>query len=708
MSTKLILHTDGAAKGNPGPSGIGVALYRAGESEPLATFAEYIGETTNNVAEYRGLLRGLEEALLRGADEVEARTDSELMARQLAGRYKVSSADLLPLFQEARRLLARFDKANVVHVPRAQNALADKLANQGVAQRPGAKPRTEKKIVREKTAVPPADAPPSDITTDDLAILERLAGREATEEQRKMMAEPLVSLREALKATRLSDFADAAPAFHFDPIIAGTTLPTGENRCVLRDAPAPDYNGDPETLAFRTAAELARLISARKVTSSELTQMYLARLKKFGPRLLCVVSLCEELALVEAAQADAEIAAGKYRGPLHGIPYGLKDLFAAKGTKTTFGAEPYAEQLWDFDSPVAARLRDAGAILVAKLSMGELAMGDVWFGGTTRNPWKPETGSSGSSAGSGSATAAGLVGFAIGTETLGSIVSPCVVCGTTGLRPTFGRVPRTGAMPLSWTMDKVGPICRSVEDCALVFAAIHGPDGQDKSCLDGVPFSWNAADGIAGLRIGLDKPTLDNMADDERGKKLLPIYQRARSVLEEMGVTFIPISLPEKNPAYDGISRLTIGAEGAASFAKLREDGGLERLKQQDVWNWPNSFRVGATIPAADYIQSQRVRSHLQRAMADALKEVDVYVTFPWFGPSLNYTNLTGHPTVITRCGATEDDLPVMIEFTAALCREDAALRVAHAYESATTWNREWPDTEKLPETPPELAMEEK
>ena len=688
MPTKIILHSDGAAKGNPGPSGIGVALYHPGEKEPFATFAEYIGETTNNVAEYRGLLRGLEEALLRGADEIEARTDSELMARQIAGRYKVASPDLLPLFEAARRLLGKFDKAQVVHVPRAKNAMADKLANQGIAERAGAaKPKPAEKAGKEKadkeqaverSAEAPIEATEAaDITTDDLAVMERIAGREATEEQRQLMAKPVSTLRDALKAIRLSEFADGTPAFHFDPIIAGTALPTGESRCTLSDAPPPDYGGDPETLAFRTVAELARLIQARKVTALELTQLYLARLKKFGPRLLCVVSLCEESALWEAALADAEIADGRYRGPLHGIPYGLKDLFAAKGTKTTFGAEPYAEQFWDFDSPVAARLRDAGAILVAKLSMGELAMGDVWFGGTTRNPWKPEMGSSGSSAGSASATAAGLVGFAIGTETLGSIVSPCVVCGTSGLRPTFGRVPRTGGMPLSWTMDKVGPICRGVEDLALVFAAIHGPDGQDHSCLQNVPFAWDANEGMANLRIGMDKTAFDRMGEDERGKNLLPAYQEALTILQRMGVALVPISLPEKNAAYEGISRLTIGAEGAASFARLRAEGGLERLKQQEVWNWPTSFRVGATIPAADYIQAQRVRSHLQRAMADALQEVDVYVTFPWFGPSLNYTNLTGHPTVITRCGKTDDGLPVMIEFTAALCREDAALRLA-------------------------------
>lgn len=557
-----------------------------------------------------------------------------------------------------------------------------------------------------------------DISVDDLAVVEKVAGREATAGQRELMAPRMGKLREALTAIRGSEFAEGAPAFHFDPILPDTVLPSGKSVCHLSRGTTPRYDGDAEALAFKTVAELSRLVKAKKITSVQLTKMYLGRLKKFGPRLLCVVSLCEERALAEAAAADKEISAGKSRGPLHGIPYGLKDLFAAKGTLTTFGAEPYAKQFWDYDSAVAARLKEAGAILVAKLSMGELAMGDVWFGGTTRNPWKPDSGSSGSSAGSASATAAGLVGFAIGTETLGSIISPCNVCGTTGLRPTFGRVPRTGAMPLSWTMDKPGPICRSVEDCALVFAAIHGADGQDRACLSGVPFRWEGKNDIRNLRVGVDMAALNSMGEGgdaegggsdnaERGKKLQPIFREALAELAHLGVTPIPVTLPAKNPAYDGLSMLTIQGEGAASFAKLRAEGGLERLKQQGEWNWPNAFRMGAIIPAADYIQAQRVRAHLQRAIADSLREVDVVITFPWFGNSLSYFNLTGQPTVITRCGKTDDNLPVMLEFSANLCREENALRLARAYEQATKWHLSWPDTEKLPETPPEMAKEE-
>ena len=449
------------------------------------------------------------------------------------------------------------------------------------------------------------------------------------------------------------------------------------------------------------------------MTSVELTQMYLRRLHKWGPRLLCVVSLCDDLALSQAARADSEIGRGAIRGPLHGVPYAVKDLFSARGTRTTFGAKPYENQHIAVDSAVVERLENAGCVLLGKLSMGELAMGDVWFGGTTRNPWQPSAGSSGSSAGSASATAAGLVGFSIGTETLGSITSPCGVCGTTGLRPTFGSVSRRGAMPLSWTMDKIGPITRSVEDAALVFAVIHGPDGKeetDKSVVSDVPFRWEPKSKLGKLRVGIDQTALDYLdkqTEPEPGSRA-QIWRDALSVLEKMGVHPVPVALPAQNPAYNALAGLIIDVEGAAAFADLTERGGLRELAQQDDWNWPNTFRAGATIPAADYVQALRVRSHLQHEMAKATQNVDVYITFPHVGPSLVYTNLTGHPTVITRCGMTKDkesetDLPALIEFTGNLFREDAALRLAYAFEQATDWHKQWPDTEKLPVVPPPM-----
>ena len=546
---------------------------------------------------------------------------------------------------------------------------------------------------------------PNALTIAEVAASDKIAGRTTTDAEQKQMLASLTEQRKKLRNVRVSAFTEGMdPAFHFEPRLPGTVYPTGKDRVGLSKGKAPAYDATRlETLAFATVADLSRLLKARKVTSAALTEMYLERLKKYGPRLLCVVSLTEETARAHAARADAEIAAGKYRGPLHGIPFGVKDLLAAKGTRTTFGAPPYKYQVWDYDSTVVARLEEAGAVLCAKFSMGELAMGDVWFGGTTRNPWKPETGSSGSSAGSASATAAGLVAFAIGTETLGSITSPSRVCGTTGLRPTFGRVSRHGAMPLSWTMDKIGPICRGVEDCALVLAAIHGADGLDGTAVDGIPFRWEPNSPLSDLRVGIDTASVEALHKGKNNADRIRAWDDAIAILHTLGVTPKPLALPAMNDAYGALAGLTIGVEGAASFAPLTASGGLANLVQQDDWNWPNSFRTANHVPASDYIQAMRVRAHLQRAMADALKDIDVYVTVPLTGPSIYWTNLCGQPTVITRAGKTTDGLPLSIEFTAPLYREDAALRLAYAFEQATDWHRQWPDVARLPETPPEM-----
>jgi Asp-tRNA(Asn)/Glu-tRNA(Gln) amidotransferase A subunit family amidase len=422
--------------------------------------------------------------------------------------------------------------------------------------------------------------------------------------------------------------------------------------------------------------------------------MYLARLKQLGPRLLCVVNLTEELAMAQAKRADSEIADGKYRGPLHGIPYGVKDLLATKGIATTWGAKPYVDQVFDYDATVVKRLNDAGGVLVAKLSLGELAMGDVWFGGKTRNPWKPTDGSSGSSAGPCSAVAAGLMGFAIGSETLGSIISPCVVNGTTGLRPTYGRISRYGAMPLCRTMDKLGPIARGVEDCALILHAIFGPDGIDQTCAD-VPFCWNPTSDLKSLRVGFDPSAFENAGkgkDEAKNKVYADALEQVRGLVNDLKSIKLP---PTKN--YNGLAGLTIAAESSSSFTELNHTGRLSELVQQEEGSWPNEFRVGSTIPAADYLRAQQVRTMLQREVADALKDVDCFVTIPYAGPTLAYTNLTGHPSLITRCGASSDGLPLMIEFVGNLYREDSILRLGYAYEQATSWHTKWPDTEKIP-----------
>lgn len=546
-----------------------------------------------------------------------------------------------------------------------------------------------------------------EITPEYIVSADTLAGRETPTTHHVQMVGALTKLRDQLMTLRTSPMArDYAPAFSFAPLTPGVLLASQNRRpSVFRPGRGklPRYDGNPESLAFATTAELGRLLQARKITSVALTEMYLSRLERFGPGLNCVVSLCRERALREAAGADAEIQAGRWRGPLHGIPYAVKDLFAALETRTTFGAQPYAEQVWDYDAEVVVRLKNAGAVLLGKLSMGELAMGDVWFGGKTRNPWKPTTGSSGSSAGSASAVAAGLCAFALGTETYGSIISPSYLCGTVGLRPTFGRVSRYGAMPLSWTMDKIGPICRSSEDCALVFNTIAGVDERDPASLAsyGAQFSWipqmplNFWSPRGGpLILGVDEASVKEAGEPQKA---------VLGVLESLGVVLKPISLPEKISEYDALPMAMIMVEGAAAFAELAASGGFDALVQQGDDNWPNLLRIGATIPATEYIQAMRIRRQLQFAMAKALEGVDAYVTVTYKSPSLMYTNLTGHPTVITRCGTREDNLPAMIEFTGHPYREQVILHLAHAYEQATGFHRHWPGNGQLPETPPPL-----
>jgi Asp-tRNA(Asn)/Glu-tRNA(Gln) amidotransferase A subunit family amidase len=534
------------------------------------------------------------------------------------------------------------------------------------------------------------------ITGADLAAADRLAGRTHTEAERALMARRAGRTRDSLRAVRAFPLTERdAPALEFDPRLPGTPTPTGTSESRMSGGPLPAYSGQPETLAFAPVVDLARLVQARKVTATDLTRMYLDRLKRLGPRLNCVVTLTEPLALDQAARADQEIAAGRYRGPLHGIPWGAKDLLATKGIRTTWGAKPFENQVFDHDATVVRRLEDAGAVLVAKLALGELAQGDRWFGGLTRNPWKPDQGSSGSSAGPGSATAAGLVAFAIGSETLGSIVSPSVVNGVTGLRPTFGRVPRTGSMTLCWSMDKLGPMCRGVEDCALVLAAIFGPDGGDRS-VPPIPFCWDPTRALREIRVGFDRAAFSAVEQDTRRG---PAYLAVLETLRQLGLRLAPVSLPPPDPAYSALPGLTIGVESAAAFQQLCDSGQLDLLAGQGEGGWPNTLRVGATIPAADYLQGLRVRRRLMEAMAAALRAVDVYVAIPFAGPSLAYTNLTGHPSLITRCGMLEG-LPLSVEFIGGLYQEASLLRVALAYEQATAWHRQWPDTDKIPPLP--------
>ena len=385
---------------------------------------------------------------------------------------------------------------------------------------------------------------------------------------------------------------------------------------------APARPAKDEELAFLPVAELGPLVRSGRVTSTELTTLYLDRLRKYDGQLKCVVTLTERLALEQAARADAEIAAGRYRGPLHGIPWGAKDLIAVPGYPTTWGAPQFRGQQLEQTATVARRLEDAGAVLVAKLSLGALASGDRWFGGKTRNPWNLSQGSSGSSAGSAAAVVAGLVGFALGSETYGSIVSPCKRCGATGLRPTFGRVSRDGCMALSWTLDKIGPITRSVEDCALVLDAIHGWDGRDAAAVD-EPFAWPNDMEFSQLRVGY-VPTETPVAD-----------RLELRTLRTLGVTLVPIELPKIST--DAIF-LMLGCEAGTVFDPLTRDGDLDGLNE-----WPRAFQRAQFVPAVEYLRASRVRTKLVHAMRAAIKDVDLYVN----GNDLGITNLTGHPTVV-------------------------------------------------------------
>jgi Asp-tRNA(Asn)/Glu-tRNA(Gln) amidotransferase A subunit family amidase len=538
------------------------------------------------------------------------------------------------------------------------------------------------------------------INTEDIASAQKIAGLRFTHKERKMMLGDLRENAESYaKIREVSLDNSVPPAIRFDPVLPGMSFEaeqkmgtvlfsaaSGKEISAEKTGPSPfsvERPADLEDLAFAPVTELSRFIRSRKVTSTELTRMYLARLKKYGPRLECVITLTEDLALAQAARADEEIAAGRYRGPLHGIPYGAKDLLAVKGYKTTWGAKAYEDQVIDDNASVIERLEEAGAVLVAKVTLGALAMGDVWFGGKTRNPWNTEQGSSGSSAGSAAATAAGLVGFAIGTETWGSIVSPSTRCGVVGLRPTFGRVSRAGAMALSWTMDKIGPICRSVEDCALVFEAIRGPDGEDLTVVDS-PFNWDPGLGLDAVRIGYLKKAFD---EDHKTKEN---DDAALEVLRSAGLELVPFELPEDLPVES--LAIILSAEAAAAFDELTRSNRDDLLVRQDRGAWPNAFRQARFIPAVEYIQANRVRTLLMQAMAERMKDMDVYVAPSFGGNNLLLTNLTGHPAVVLPNGFDDKGSPTSISFIGGLYKEAETLRVALAYEQATDFHNKHPE----------------
>lgn len=508
------------------------------------------------------------------------------------------------------------------------------------------------------------DAKRSTVTPKMVRDAEWIHGIELTEEQRQTLAktasETLASLIELRKVE--VDFFDL-PATHSEPLRRPPSdrIPIPRVAGLVEDHP-PRRPTTEEALAFLPVTELAALLRSRQVTSVELTRLYLARLKKYGPMLRCVVNLTESLAMRQAERADAEITAGRYRGPLHGIPWGAKDLISVPGYPTTWGIPQFRKRILHQTATVAARLEEAGAVLVAKLSLGAIAMGDKWFGGMTRNPWNPKVGSSGSSAGSASATVAGLTGFTLGSETLGSILSPCRRCGATGLRPTFGRVSRQGCMPLSWSMDKIGPLARSVEDCALVFATIHGTDGMDPTVAD-YPFEWPARTNLCQLTVGYtarkDKPAKDR-AD--------------LAVLRELGVRLVEVKLPDNDPAV-AMAHL-IDVEAATIFDRMLRNGEI------DGWNtWPETFREAQFITAVDYLRLQRMRRKLMHEMEELMSKIDVL----FHAPDLYICNQTGHPSVVIPFSFVEKDnvkTPSSVWFTGRLNDESTLLPLAVAYQN--------------------------
>lgn len=439
---------------------------------------------------------------------------------------------------------------------------------------------------------------------------------------------------------------------------------------------------DKNQLAFFPVYKLAVLLRSKKITSVELTKIYLSRLKKYADTLQCAISILENIALQQAQRADDEIRKGTYRGPLHGIPYGIKDLLSVEGTETTWGAAPYRDQKIAETATVVKKLEQAGAVLVVKLTLGALAMGDIWYGGVTKNPWNLKEGSSGSSAGSASATVAGLVAFAIGTETLGSIISPSTRCGASGLRPTYGAVSRHGAMALSWSMDKIGPICRSALDCALVYNVIRGEDVLDRATRISA-FNYDAKIPNRKLKVGYFKNLFDSKyASRDNDLKTL-------EVLKSLGVELIPLEWDTKIPVT--AVRLMLTAEAAASFDELTRSNRDSLLTDQRKWAWPNTFRTARFIPAVEYINASRVRQQLIDEFYQKIKDVDVVVTPSFAGTQLLTTNLTGNPCLVIPNGFNEKGSPTSISFIGKLFDEGYLVALARAYQEATDWEDKVP-----------------
>lgn len=501
-----------------------------------------------------------------------------------------------------------------------------------------------------------------ELTSEALANAQWICGLDLTEEEQQSILNQVKSNSQRIAPMRESAISELqSPPFHFTPLTNRQPILDEPNRSIrLTEDSAADLPESDEEVAFLSVGELAPLVRTKKITSRRLTEIYLARLKKYGDMLRCVISLLEENALRRADAMDVEISAGKYRGPLHGIPWGAKDLIDIEGTKTSWGIPYHEDRDSETTATVAERLDDAGAVLVAKLSLGALAMGDKWFGGMTRNPWNPTKGSSGSSAGSASAVIAGLVGFTLGSETLGSITSPSKACGASGFRPTFGRVSRHGCMPLSWTMDKIGPLCRSAEDCAIVFNAIHGADGRDQSTYT-YDFQWPRRVDFRKLRVGYNP---------RRKIESSPTLKQ----LKGLGCEMVEFELPQFDTLYAMANIIDI--EASSVFDRMLRDG------ETEGWNtWPGSLRSAQFVSAVDYLRIQRHRVELMEAVEEKMKDVDVIVNIR----DVFHTNFTGHPSIVVPTRYRERKsggmTPVCSTFTGQLGDDDRLLAIAHKFQ---------------------------
>jgi len=536
------------------------------------------------------------------------------------------------------------------------------------------------------------DAP--QVTTEMVAAAAKIAGVPLSEEAQKRAVESLNrpdSLLKSFQILREMNLGNDTPlALVFNPVLPGVKLPRGESfiRPSKIKATVPKTDED---LAFLPVLHLAQLLKKRNIKSMDLTKICLERLKKYDPVLKCVVTLTEELALKQAAQADREIAAGGgTRSLLHGIPWGAKDLLAVKGYKTTFGASPYKDQVLDRNATVYERLAKTGAVLVAKLTLGALAQGDRWFGGQTKSPWDPQNptvGSSGSSAGPAAAVVAGLVPFAIGSETRGSIISPSSRCGVTGLRPSFGRVSRYGAMALSWTMDKIGPLGRTAEDCALILAAIQGPDGLDNAVLE-LPFVWDAGRDVRRLRVGYLKSDFEGDIPDDpqnpdrvrRQREIREMNKSALTFFSSLGLKPEPVELPKLGSE---AMNFLLTTEASAAFDDLVHSDKLDMMSTDpERSNWVNAFRLHALVPAVEYIQGNRARFRLMAAYHQFFQGMDVLI-----GSALGPTNLTGHPEISFPHGFDSKGQPATLRLTGKLFGEADILLLAHAFQGRTDFH---------------------